>query len=590
MSGNRNSKNNSFIMQAGILAMAGIISRIIGLLYRSPLNSIIGEAGMGYYQEAYGFYVIILTISSYSIPSAMSKVIAQKLAVKEYRNAHRLFKCALAYTLVVGGVASLFLFFGAGIFVAPEAVSVLRVFAPTIFVYGILGVLRGYFQAHRSMVQTSISQIIEQIINALVSIGAAYFLIKSLMGTEAEQLQAAVKMHSEIYDLSNYEFDKMILPFWGMMAGTLDKHILAGSEIRKAIYGASGSALGTGAGVFTGLLFMLLVYMINRKMIHRRVDRDRYHDVESYGVHIKRITMVVTPFILSTAIYNSSSAINNLLYNKFLPMVKNIDRLVGHNNYGIFSGQSLTVSNIPIAFATAMAAAMIPTVAQLISSQNVEEAKDKIGTSVKTTMLISIPSAVGLCVLAKPVMYFLFPRPDEVVTVAGRLLMALSPSVIFYALSTLNGQILQGLGKVKAPIINAGIALVLQSGLACLLLFYTKLDLYSLAIVNSFYSGLMCLLNQYSVRRAIGYKQEIKRTFLIPLAASLVMGLAAWLSYHGLFLLIHSSRLSLIPAIGVAVIVYFVALILMKGVTEEELRTIPKGYLFVKLAKKVHLM
>ena len=577
-------------MQAGILAMAGIISRIIGLLYRSPLNSIIGEAGMGYYQEAYGFYVIILTISSYSIPSAMSKVIAQKLAVKEYRNAHRLFKCALAYTLVVGGVASLFLFFGASLFVAPEAVSVLRIFAPTIFIYGILGVLRGYFQAHRSMVQTSISQILEQIINALVSIGAAYLLIKTQMGAEQEQLQAAIKAHTEIYDMSACNLGNAMLPVYVAFMGTMDKHIAAGNEIRKSIYGASGSALGTGAGVFTGLLFMLLVYMVNRKMIHRRVDRDRFHEVESYAVHIKRITFVVTPFILSTAVYNSSSAINNLLYNKFLPMVKNVDRLVGHHNYGIFSGQSLTVSNIPIAFATAMAAAMIPTVAQLISADNIEEAKDKIGTSVKTTMLISIPSAVGLCVLAKPVMYLLFPSPDKVVTVAGRLLMALSPSVIFYALSTLNGQILQGLGKVKAPIINAGIALALQSGLACLLLFYTKLDLYSLAIVNTFYSGLMCLLNQYSVRKAIGYRQEIKRTFLIPLAASLVMGLVAWLSYQGLFLLIHSSRIALIPAIGIAAIVYFVALILMGGVSEDELRTIPKGYMLVKLAKKVHLM
>ena len=105
------SKKNSFIMQAGILAAAGIISRIIGLLYRSPLQRIIGDLGLGYYHTAYNYYTIILLISSYSIPSAISKVIAQKLALKEFRNAHRLFKCALGYVLVVGGVASLFLFF-----------------------------------------------------------------------------------------------------------------------------------------------------------------------------------------------------------------------------------------------------------------------------------------------------------------------------------------------------------------------------------------------------------------------------------------------------------------------------------------------
>ncbi|MBR6381852.1 MAG: oligosaccharide flippase family protein, partial [Lachnospiraceae bacterium] len=147
--------DTNFIAQAGILAAAGIISRIIGLLYRSPLSGIIGDLGLGYYQSAYSFYLIVLLISSYSIPSAISKVIAQKLAVREYRNAHRLFHGAMIYALVVGAAASLFLWFGAGIFVEEAAKPVLRTFAPTIFIYAILGVLRGYFQAHKSMVQTS---------------------------------------------------------------------------------------------------------------------------------------------------------------------------------------------------------------------------------------------------------------------------------------------------------------------------------------------------------------------------------------------------------------------------------------------------
>ena len=172
----KNSSKNNFIMQAGILAAAGIISRIIGLLYRGPLQSVIGNLGLGYYQSAYNYYTIILLISSYSIPSAISKAIAQKLGEKEYRNAHRLFHGAMIYVLVVGGIASLFLFFGAGLFVSGAAVTVLRTFAPTIFVYGILGVLRGYFQAHKSMAQTSVSQILEQIANAVVSVGAAYLL------------------------------------------------------------------------------------------------------------------------------------------------------------------------------------------------------------------------------------------------------------------------------------------------------------------------------------------------------------------------------------------------------------------------------
>ncbi len=552
MSGKSGKKDN-FIMQAGILAAAGIISRIIGLLYRSPLNSVIGELGLGYYQAAYGFYTIVLLISSYSIPSAISKVIAQKLAVKEYRNAHRFFRGAMGYTLVVGGVASLFLFFGAGLFVEEAAIPVLRMFAPTIFVYGMLGVLRGYFQAHKSMAQTSVSQILEQIANAVVSIGGACLFIYQVMGTMEEPTDRA-------------------------------------EQVQRATAGAMGSALGTGIGVLAGLLFMAGMYALNRKMIQRRIRNDRHQQVESYGEIFKTITMVVTPFILSTAVYNLSGTINNAVYTKILPSLRELDSVERYSNWGIFSGQSLTVSNIPIAFATAMASAMIPVVAQLVAAKDLDSARQKVGLAVKSTMVISIPSAVGLFVLAKPVMYFLFPRPDEVVSLAARLLMTLSVSVVFYALSTLNGTILQGIGKVNAPIINAAIALVTQTVVAVILLLFTNLDLYSMAIANTLYSGLMCLLNQRSVRKAIGYKQEMIKTFFIPFVSSVFMGGAAWLVYQGLYMLTESMRIALIPAVIVAVCVYFVAMILMKGLTEQELRGFPKGYLLVKIAKKCRII
>ncbi len=158
MLSDNNNKKQNLLFQAGILAAAGMISRVIGLLYTSPLAAIIGDEGNGYYGAAYAIYMIILLISSYSIPSAMSKIISQKLAVKEYRNAHKIFKCALIYVTIVGAVGSLFLFLGANILATGRSATVLRFFAPTIFCFGYLGVLRGYFQAHRTMIPTSISQ------------------------------------------------------------------------------------------------------------------------------------------------------------------------------------------------------------------------------------------------------------------------------------------------------------------------------------------------------------------------------------------------------------------------------------------------
>ena len=551
--GKKSAKNN-FIMQAGILAVAGIISRIIGLLYRSPLHSVIGDLGLGFYQSAYTFYTIVLLISSYSIPAAVSKVIAQKLAVKEYRNAHRIFRCALGYVLVVGGAASLFLFFGAGLLVEEAAVPVLRTFAPTVFIYGMLGVLRGYFQAHKSMAQTSVSQVLEQVANAVVSVGAAYLLIKNTMGT--------LEMPAEETD-----------------------------QILRATRGAIGSAMGTGVGVLVALLFMLAVYKLNKSFIDRRIRYDRHPEVDSYREILKMITMVVTPFVLSTAIYNLNDTINNAVYTKIYLKVRELDTVGTYSGWGVLSGQALTISKIPIAFASAMAAAMIPTVAQLIAARNVEGAKDKIGVAVKTTMIISIPCAVGLFVLARPVTCLLFPANTQASEdLATGLLMALAISIIFYALSTLNSQILQGLGKLNVPIINAAIALVVQTVVVVVVLFFTKLDLYSVVIANIVYSGIMCALNQLAVRKAIGYRQEIMRTFVIPLLASAFMGAVAWAVYEGFLLMTKSPRISVIPAILIGAAAYFALLLLFRGVTEEELRGFPKGHLLVRLAKKCRLM
>ncbi len=546
------SKKDSFILQAGILAAAGFISRIIGLLYVSPVTWIIGSVGLGYYQSAYSYYAIVLMISSYSIPSAISKVIAQKLSLREYRNAHRIFICAMYYVLGVGLIASLLLFFGAGHLVTESAVPVLQVLAPTIFVYGILGVLRGYFQAHKSMVQTSFSQILEQIINAAVSIGAAYGFIVLFMGT---------------YERSE----------------------VASEQTSRAVYGAMGSALGTGAGVLAALLFMVGVYVLNRPMILRRIRRDRTQHVDSYCEISRMILQVVLPFILSTAVYNLSSSLNNKLYTDIMIKLRQMGETQVVGDYGVFNGEAMKISNIPIAFASAMASAIIPTVSQLVARKELAGAREKTGQAVKTIMLISIPSAVGLFALAKPITWLLFPD-ESTIDLAARILMALSVSVVFYALSTLSNSILQGIGRVNTPIINAAIALMLQTAVMVPLLIFTNLGIYAVVIATIVYSGLMCVLNQLSMHKALGYRQEIMSTFVIPFLASAFMGGAAWVVYESLLMMTGSIVVSVLPAILVAVIVYLVLLILFKGVTEAELRAMPKGYLLVKAAKKCRLL
>lgn len=590
----KSSKKDGFIIQAGILAAAGILCRIIGLLYRSPLTAVIGDEGNGYYQSAYNIYTLVLLISSYSIPSAISKVIAQKLAVRDYRNAHRVFTCAIWYVLAVGGIASLILFFGAGLFDKGPAVTVIRVFAPTVFLYGLLGVLRGYFQAHRTMVQTSVSQILEQILNAIVSIGAACLLISVMLSTmDKYTLNAdhSVSLGSQIVQ----EAAETVLDESGNITYVLSAEQQAWNT-RHATYGAIGSALGTSSGVLIALLFMWGVYNLNKKMIHRRINRDT-HEEESYRSIFKTISGVVVPFILSTAIYNLSTVVNQSIYKWICYLQKGLSDAETSTRYGIFSGKAVVISNIPIALSSAMSSALLPSISARIGQDDVEGAREKTAQAIKTTMFIAIPAAVGITVLARPVTWLLFPQKSSLDT-ASNLLMVLAPSIIFYSLSTLTNTVLQGIGKVKVPVHNAAIALGVQTFAVSLLLAVTDLDLYALVIAMLVYSGMMCILNQMSLRRYLQYEQEMFRTIVTPLVASFFMGAAAFGTYAGLNLLLKGGEypsmwknaVALFSAILIGCFVYFVLEIVLKGINESELRALPKGHLIVKLAKKCRLL
>ena len=210
------SRSNSIVKQASILALAGILVRIIGLLYRSPLTAMILDEGNGYYSTAYNIYALVLLISSYSIPTAISKLISEKIALKEYKNVKRILKCVFIYVCAIAGSAAILLFILAPFIVDVNAVPALRVLCPTIFLSGLLGVFRGYFQAHKTTVYTSVSQIIEQIFNAVVALLAAYIFIQPYLGVDATKVGS---------------------------------------------YGAAGSALGTGAGVLVGLIYMIFMYL-----------------------------------------------------------------------------------------------------------------------------------------------------------------------------------------------------------------------------------------------------------------------------------------------------------------------------------------
>lgn len=532
-------------MQAGILAVAGILSRIIGLLYNSPMTAIIGDEGNGYYAFAYRAYTIVLLVSSYSIPSAISKVVAGHLAGGEYRNAHRIFKGAMLYVIFVGGGASLLVFFFADKLVSlAGSAIVLRFFAPTIFLSGILGVLRGYFQAHRTMAQTSVSQILEQILNALVSILLALWftgMVPLEFATEAETTQ-------------------------------------------RSIFGAVGGAMGTGFGVITGIIFMWAIYGLNKKTIHKRIEQDKHQEDLSYKAIFKMILLVVTPFILSTCIYNINSFINATIFSsvmalKELSMVE-IATLMSAVE------KSTKISNIPIALAAAMSAAIIPGIAGDFAVKRLDLCRDKVTKAIRSTMFVAIPAAVGIGVLAKPVMLLLYPQ-RETLDLSANLLIIMSVGVIFYSLSTLSSAVLQGTGRVNSPVINAAVALVIQTLVLDLVLFYTDFETYAMALAPLLFAFLMWMMNGLSVRRHLEYRQEWDRTFMRPLVISLVMGAAAFGTYHGLYYLLKMNLPALLIAVAFGILIYFVLAVKWQVIGEAELKWLPQGNKLTAIVNKI---
>ena len=259
-----------------------------------PLIRIIGSKGMGYYSTAYNLYAIILLLSSYSLPLAVSKMVSARIAKDEYRNAERIFRTALIYATIVGGIGFVVMFAGAGFFAEnfyqiPLAKYALQTLAPTIWIMAYLGVLRGYFQGHSTMVPTALSQIFEQIVNAAVSVGAAYYLCESALRQ-------------------------------------------AKSEDVVAAYGAAGGTIGTGAGTVIALLVMLIFILITSKERKLDIAKDRRSKSESFYYITRVFIATVIPVIASTAIYNINSILDNVIFGqsmKILNMQDETTRLYG---------------------------------------------------------------------------------------------------------------------------------------------------------------------------------------------------------------------------------------------------------------------
>lgn len=527
-------QKNNLLRNASFLMIAALISKVIGLLYKSPLSEIVGEIGIGYYGLAQNAYLILLMIASFSIPQAVSKVIAERLAFKEYKNAQKFFRGALIYTMILSGASALFCLFGAKYMIPsnqPGATLALQVLAPTIFLSGILGVYRGYFQAHSNMLPTSLSQIIEQILNAAVSIGAAWLFI----------------------------------------------HFFSdGTKEGIAKWGAAGGTVGTGAGVLIALLFMAAAYEVNRKQIARHVRADQTGKEDSYREIFRVLFLIVTPIIFSSFIYNINGYINGVMYSE-LAGRQGVNSEVVSTLYGEYSVYFLTIINIPLTLAGAAPTSMIPEVSALYAQHRRKAARRKIDEATQLSMFISIPAAIGLAVLAYPITRLLFPNTNGT---AGTLLLIGAVTIIFNTNSNVSNGVLQGIGKANLPMWNAAIALVINVGLLVALLQLTSLGIYAVLVATIVYSIVICILNDISMKKYIHYKNPWGTVYLCPLLASIPMGVAAGGIYYLLELVTGSNLISLLFTIAIGGMIYlsFYTTIMTKLKAVEKRRRMEQRY------------
>ena len=548
----KSSSKTNFLAQGTILVIASFVAKAIGMIYRIPLTHILGDDGNGYYSTANEIYTIILMISSFSLPLAVSRLVAEREYAGEVKNSYKVLICSLRFAAVTGGILSILTFLLGGVItkyvMGVELASyALRVLAPAIFLFALTGVLRGFFQGHGTMVPTAVSQIIEQIINAIVSVAGAYVM-----------LQYGLKLGEKKGD----------------------------AELGTAL-AAAGGTFGTVASVGVALLFMIVIYLGYRNGFKRRMKKDKTRRRESDRAIYRAITYTILPIVLSTLVYNISTIIDQGVFNHILAGMGFTQKQYA-TVWGIYSGKFRVLMNVPLSIASCLAPSVVPALTEAMANNDLREAGLRTRDTIRYTKVFTIPCAVGMAALARPIMMMLYGNNDSLALAAG-IMQSGALLTVLLALSTLTTGILQGLGEMQAPLVHAATAVAIHLGFLVLFVVKFKWNIYGVVYANIIFGLIICLLNARSIRKKLHYRQEIKKTFLVPVIAAGVMGIAAYL-VHRVFNLFAGNTISTILAVCVGAVVYGICLVKLGGILEREIRRLPKGDLLADILIRLNIL
>ncbi len=525
--------SDNILKQGAMLALTLFIVKIIGFIYRIPLTNLIGDEGNAIYSASFNIYVLFVLVSVTGLPVAISRLVSAEISKGRYLNAHKIFKISMMLAILVGTVSSLTLFFGADMLEkyltgVKGSGSGIKVLAPTVLVVSIMGVYRGYFQGMKNFVPTSISQTVEQGINAVGSLVFAYVLI-------------------------NMESDVLL----------------------KNQKGATGGTVGTLVGAIAGLLVLLYIYKKAKPHIIKNIKSDG-EEVEKNKILLKRMIATIIPIVVGTVAFSISNIIDNKLIVTGL-VQKGYTELETMVLYGQYAVKYLVIANLPIGISGTFATVSIPIIS---SMKNKIQLDDKVNSVFRISMLISIPSAVGIYILSNEIIRVLFVNEVE----GGNLLRVGSISIVFMTLSTVFTAILQGVGKERIPVISAFIGLSLKIPMLYYLIIFMGIN--GAIIASTIASFIMATLNYYYLKNVVKINFDIKGCVVKPLISSAVMGIVTYYSYKLSIVVTMSNTTSVFVSVLASIIIYTVMLLLTKSIKEEDLLMFPKSDRIIKILKR----
>ncbi|NLW16771.1 MAG: polysaccharide biosynthesis protein [Firmicutes bacterium] len=517
-------RDNRFVKNAAILSVAGIFVRALGAIYRIPLARFAGDEIMGLYQMAYPIYNTLLAISISGPPIAIAKMIAERVARKRYRAAQRVFRISMLALGTVGLLSTIILMLASPYLVSnvlgdPRALGALLAMAPAVFVVALMSGMRGYFQGFQEMVPYALSQIAEQVVRVGIALGLGLYL------------------------LSLHKAPEVV---------------------------AAGISSGVTLGGTAGLLVLLIAYRRLKPRLERKWQREQQVG-ESGRKIVREFAALAVPITIGGIVLPFMQLIDAGVVPRRL-LAAGFSQAEATGLYGQLSGMATPLINLPQMFTVALVASLIPSIAGAISLGQRHLVESRSVLALKLAMLINLPAAVGLSVLATPIGVLLYGEQGAGV---GFPLTILAYVVAFLALQQTTSGILQGLGKTHVPVINLFFGALAKLVATYFLTAIPALNIGGSAMSTVIGFAVSSLLNYRAMLRFSGVKVPVGDVFLRPLLATAGMGVATHYGYQWLALRFSNTGATLLTVV-LAVVLYGFLVLLTGALTAKELAAIPK--------------